>query len=36
MGWPFPVQLLAAGLLGHLVIGVHNSWELAHWLATRQ
>jgi hypothetical protein len=35
-GWPFPVQLVAAGLLGHLVVGVHNAWELADWLATRQ
>jgi hypothetical protein len=33
--WPFPVQVLAAGLLGHLVVGVHNAWELAAWLATR-
>jgi hypothetical protein len=36
MGWTFPVQLLAVGMLGHLVIGVHNAWELADWLATRQ
>jgi hypothetical protein len=36
MGWPLPVQLLAAGMLAHLVIGVHNAWELADWLATRQ
>jgi hypothetical protein len=35
-GWPLPVQLLAVGLLGHLVVGVHNSWELADWLATRR
>jgi hypothetical protein len=36
-GWPWlPVQLLAAGLLGHMVVGVHNAWELADWLATRQ
>jgi hypothetical protein len=35
-GFSFPVQLLAAGLLGHLVVGVHNAWELADWLATRQ
>ena len=34
--WNLPVQLLAAGILGHLVIGVHNAWELADWLATRQ
>jgi hypothetical protein len=34
--WEFPVQLLAAGLLLHLVVGVHNAWELADWLATRQ
>ena len=36
MGWSLPVQLLAAGLIGHLVVGVHNAWELADWLATRQ
>jgi hypothetical protein len=36
MGWRLPEQLLAAGLIGHLVIGVHNAWELADWLATRQ
>jgi hypothetical protein len=35
-GWPFPVHVLAGGLLGHLVVGVHNAWELADWLATRQ
>jgi hypothetical protein len=35
-GWPFPAQLLAGGLLGHLVVGVRNAWELADWLATRQ
>lgn len=35
-GWPFPVHVLAAGLLGHMVVGVHNAWELADWLATRQ
>jgi hypothetical protein len=34
-GLAFP-QLLAAGLLGHLVVGVHNAYELADWLATRQ
>ena len=35
-GWVFPVQLLALGLIGHMVVGVHNAWELADWLATRQ
>jgi hypothetical protein len=35
-GWALPVQLLAVGLLLHLVVGVHNAWELADWLATRQ
>jgi hypothetical protein len=35
-GLSFPVHMLAAGLLGHLVVGVHNAWELADWLATRQ
>jgi hypothetical protein len=35
-GWSLPVHFLAAGLIGHLVIGVHNAWELAEWLATRQ
>jgi hypothetical protein len=33
---PFPAQVLAGGMLGHLVVGVHNAWELADWLATRQ
>jgi hypothetical protein len=35
-GWAFPVQLLAVGLIGHMIVGVHNAWELADWLATRQ
>jgi hypothetical protein len=35
-GWPSPPPIFAAGLLGHLVVGVHNAWELADWLATRQ
>jgi hypothetical protein len=35
-GWSFPAPVLAAGLLGHLVVGVHNAYELADWLATRQ
>jgi hypothetical protein len=35
-GWSFPVPVLATGLLGHLVVGVHNAYELADWLATRQ
>lgn len=35
-GWPFPPQLLAAGLVGHLVIGVRTAWDLADWLAMRQ
>jgi hypothetical protein len=35
-GWPLPLHVLAAGLIGHLVAGVHNAWELADWLATRQ
>jgi hypothetical protein len=34
--WSIPVQILAAGLLGHLVVGVHNAYELADWLAMRQ
>jgi hypothetical protein len=34
-GWPLPAPILAVGLLGHLVIGVHNAYELADWLATR-
>jgi hypothetical protein len=34
--WPIPVHVLAAGMLGHLVVGVHNAWELADWLSTRQ
>jgi hypothetical protein len=36
LGWSFLSPLFAAGLLGHLIIGVHNAWELAAWLATRQ
>ena len=36
MSWRLPEQLLAAGLVGHLVIGVHNAWELTDWLSTRQ
>jgi hypothetical protein len=34
--WPFPMPILAAGLLGHMVVGVRNAWDLADWLATRQ
>jgi hypothetical protein len=36
MDWGWPGQLLAVGILGHLIVGVHNAWELAAWLATRQ
>ncbi len=36
MGAAIPPLMLAGGLLGHLIVGVHNSWELADWLATRQ
>ena len=36
VGWAFPVQLLAVGMIGHIVVGVHNAWALADWLATRQ
>jgi hypothetical protein len=35
-GQSLPAQVLAVGLIGHLVIGVHNTWELVDWLATRQ
>jgi hypothetical protein len=35
-GWVFPPAMLAVGLIGHPVVGVHNAWELADWLATRQ
>jgi hypothetical protein len=35
-GWAFPVSLLAVGMIGHMFVGVHNAWELADWLATRQ
>jgi hypothetical protein len=31
-----PPTLLALGLIGHLVMGVHNAWALVDWLATRQ
>jgi hypothetical protein len=34
--WPFPPHVLAAGLIGHLVVGVRTAWELADWLAMRQ
>jgi hypothetical protein len=36
VGYYLPFPLLAVGLVGHLVIGVHNAWELVAWLATRQ
>ena len=36
MGWGVPPAFLAVGLIAHLVVGVHNAWELADWLATRQ
>jgi hypothetical protein len=35
-GWAFPMAMLAVGMIGHMVVGVHNAWELADWLATRQ
>jgi hypothetical protein len=35
-GWAFPTAMLAVGMIGHMVVGVHNAWELADWLATRQ
>jgi hypothetical protein len=31
---PVPLYVLAMGLLGHLVVGVRNAWELADFLAT--
>jgi hypothetical protein len=37
LGWGgVPPVFLAVGLIGHLVVGVHNAYELADWLATRQ
>jgi hypothetical protein len=36
MSGPLPLAVLAAGMVGHLVVGIHNAWELADWLATRQ
>jgi hypothetical protein len=36
MGHAVSPWMLAGGILGHLVVGVHNAWELADWLATRQ
>ncbi|MGD0524309.1 MAG: hypothetical protein ABSE49_04150 [Polyangiaceae bacterium] len=36
MGWALPLAALPIGMLVHLVVGVHNAWELAAWLATRQ
>jgi hypothetical protein len=36
MGSAVSPWMLAGGILGHLVVGVHNAWELADWLATRQ
>jgi hypothetical protein len=35
-GWSFPPHVLAAGLVGHLIIGVRSAWDLADWLAMRQ
>jgi hypothetical protein len=32
---PLLAATLAIGLIAHLVIGVHNAWELTEWLATR-
>jgi hypothetical protein len=36
MGGNLPLAALPIGMLAHLVVGVHNAWELAAWLATRQ
>ncbi len=36
MGWGIPPAFLAVGLIAHMVVGVHNAWELVDWLATRQ
>ncbi len=36
LGRDIPAAVLPAGLIGHLVIGVHNAWDLVDWLATRQ
>jgi hypothetical protein len=36
MGGNIPLAALPLAMLGHLVVGVHNAWELAAWLATRQ
>jgi hypothetical protein len=36
IGWNLPLACLPVGMLVHLVVGVHNAWELAAWLATRQ
>ncbi len=30
------MYLAVFGILGHMVIGIHNAWELAEWLASRQ
>jgi hypothetical protein len=34
LGYPVALFGLAAGVIGHLVIGIHNAWELVDWLAT--
>jgi hypothetical protein len=36
LGLGLPAPFLAVGLISHMVVGVHNAWELADWLATRQ
>jgi hypothetical protein len=35
-GFALALFVLAFGVMVHLVVGVHNSWELADWLATAQ
>jgi hypothetical protein len=35
-GGPLFAPTLAGGLIWHIVIGVHNAWELTDWLSTRQ
>jgi hypothetical protein len=34
-GFTAMMPVLVLGILGHMVVGVHNAWELADWLATR-
>ena len=36
LGNVWPLELVASAMVIHLSVGIHNAWELADWLATRQ